>query len=273
MKKYVRISVLDSKRHMYLGAFTLLVWLATSTTASADENDARRLLKAMSDFMAAQTALSFNYDASLEVVAEDGQVLGLVSSGAVTMNRPNKIIATRSGGFADVQMSFDGKTFTLLGKNVNLYTQIEAPGTIDQLVDVLRDKYGRPLPGADLLLSNVNDALMSDVVGVKDLGSGVVGGVECDSLAFRSTEVDWQIWIAHGDKPYPCRYVITSKDVAGSPQYTVQTSNWKTGVEVAVTDFTFKNTTNATQVDLEALTGAGEIPEHFSPSAATGETE
>jgi hypothetical protein len=119
----------------------------------------------------------------------------------------------------------------------------------------------------------VNDALMPDVVGVKDLGSGVVGGVECDSLAFRSTEVDWQIWIAHGDKPYPCRYVITSKDVAGSPQYTVQTSNWKTGDAVAVTDFTFKNTTNATQVDLEALTGAGEIPEHFSPSAATGETE
>ena len=47
-------------------------------------------------------------------------------------------------------MVFDGKTLRLLGKNTNLYTQVEAPGTIDQLVDVLRDKYHRPVPAADL---------------------------------------------------------------------------------------------------------------------------
>jgi hypothetical protein len=43
-------------------------------------------------------------------------------------------------------MVFDGKALTLLGKNANLYAQIEAPGTIDQLVDLLRDKYHRPGP-------------------------------------------------------------------------------------------------------------------------------
>ena len=40
----------------------------------------------------------------------------------------------------------DGKTVTLLGKNSKLYAQVEAAGTIDQLVDVLRDKYHRPVP-------------------------------------------------------------------------------------------------------------------------------
>lgn len=270
MWKVPRSLVLVSKRPMVLGLFTLLLWLATSTVASADEADARKLLKAMSDYLASQKALSFNYDSILEVVTTDGQVLGVAASGDVVMNRPDKIIGTRSGGFADVRMSFDGKTFTILGKNVNLYTQIESPGTIDQLVDVLRDQYGRPLPAADLLLANVNDALMSEVVDVKDLGSGVIGGVECDSLAFRAAEVDWQIWIAQGEKPYPCRYVITSKNTAGSPQYSVQTSNWKTGSEVAVTDFSFKNTTGAQKVELEALQGAGELPDNFT---AAGETK
>lgn len=273
MKTFLRCPEPGARRSWFMAMLAFVVLLATSVTANADENDARRLLKAMSDYLASQTALSFDYDATLDVVAADGQVLGLAASGTVTMNRPDKIIATRSGGFADVEMRFDGKTFTLLGKNANLYTQIEAPGTIDQLVDVLRDQYGRPLPGADLLLSNVNDVLMSDVVGVKDLGSGVVGGVECDSLAFRNADVDWQIWIAHGDKPYPCRYVITSKDVAGGPQYAIQTSNWKTGSDVSATDFTFKNPTNATFVELDALTGAGDIPENFSPAAATGESK
>jgi hypothetical protein len=61
---------------------------------------------------------------------------------------------TRMSRFSNVEMVFDGKTLTLWGKNTNMYTQVEAPGTIDQLVDVLRDKYHRPVPGADMLISD-----------------------------------------------------------------------------------------------------------------------
>ena len=75
------------------------------------------------------------------------------------------------------------------------------------------------------------------VVDAKDLGSGVIRGVECDHLAFRTDEVDWQIWIAQGDRPYPCRYVITSNKIKGSPQYTVDVRDWKTGDEVASDSF------------------------------------
>ena len=41
-------------------------------------------------------------------------------------------------------MLFDGKTLTLLGKTANLYAQVDVPGTIDHLVDELRDKCNRP---------------------------------------------------------------------------------------------------------------------------------
>jgi hypothetical protein len=93
---------------------------------------------------------------------------------------------------------FGGKTLTLLGTKTNLYTQVEAPGTIDQLVYVLRDKYHRPVPAADLLMSNPYNELMPEVNDVKDLGSDVIHGIECDHLAFRTKDVDWQIWIAQG---------------------------------------------------------------------------
>ena len=49
--------------------------------------------------------------------------------------------------------------------------------------------------------------------------------------------MDWQIWIAQGDRPYPCQYVITSPKVKGSPQYTVDVRDWKTGAEVASDSF------------------------------------
>ena len=223
----------------------------------------RTLLKAMSDYMVSQKALSFEYDATLEIVTVDKQRLGLASSGSVILNRPDKIRAIRSGGFADLEMSFDGKTLTLLGKNLNIYSQLEVPGTIDHLVNELKDKYNRPLPAADLLLSNSYDEMMLDVVDVKDLGSGVIGGVECDHLAFRTKDVDWQIWIAQGDHPYPVRYVITSKFIDGGPQYSIQTRNWKTGSKVAATDFNFKNPTKADKVELKDLKGTDELPDHF----------
>lgn len=234
--------------------------LGTPMGASADEADAKRLLKAMSDYLVAQQAISLEYDATLEAITKEGQKLALASSGTLILNRPDKIRATRSSGFADVEMSFDGKTLTVLGKNLNIYAQQDVPGTVDNLVDELR-KHNRPLPAADLLLMDPYEVLMQDVVDVKDLGSGVIGGVECDYLAFRAKEVDWQIWIAQGDRPYPCRYVITSKLMKGEPQYSIQIRDWKAGAEVAATDFSFKNPTDAREVDLKKV--ADELPEHF----------
>lgn len=251
-----------SVRSLSAMALAMVLSLGTSMGASADEADAKRLLKAMSDYLAAQQAISFEYDAILEVITKDAQKLALASSGALVFSRPDKIRATRSGGHADVEMSFDGKTLTVVGKNLNIYAQQDVPGSIDNLVDELR-KQNRPLPAADLLLSDPYEALMLDVVDVKDLGSGVIGGVECDYLAFRAKEVDWQIWIAQGDRPYPCRYAINSTFMDGEPQYSIQIRDWKAGNEVAATDFTFKNPSDAKKVDLKDLKGTDALPAHF----------
>jgi hypothetical protein len=241
----------------------VLVQTAGIPAGRADEADAKRLLKAMSDYLAAQQAISFDYDVNFEIVSTQGEKIGLASSGALTLNRPDKLHMTRTGGFANVELVFDGKTLTLLGKNTNLYAQVEAPGTIDHLVDVLRDKYHRPVPAADLLMSNPYNALMPEVNDVKDLGSGVIHGLECDHLAFRTKEVDWQIWIAHGARPYPCRYVITSKKVTGWPQYTLDIWGWKTGAEVASVSFNLAIPAGARKLMPGEVPELNEIPGLF----------
>lgn len=251
-------------------ALALIVVSGTPWSASAGEAEAKELLKAMSDYMAEQKAISFAYDTNFEVVTKDHQKLLLASSGKVEMGRPDKFRATRSGGFANVEMTFDGKTLTLFGKDDNLYAQFEVPGTTDHLIDELRNKHHLPVPGADLLLTNVYEELMRDVTDVKDLGSGVIGGTECDHFAFRAKEVDWQIWIAQGEQPYPCRYVITSTQVDQAPQYSVQISDWKTGTDVVAEDFGFKAPTNAKQVDdPKKLIDIDELPDNF----VVGETK
>jgi len=226
---------------------------AIMPVAHADESAAKALFKAMSDYLAAQSAISFDFDSNLEIVTTQEQKIGLASSGTLTLNRPDKVRMSRTGGFADVEVVFDGKKVTLLGKNDKVFVQEEVSGTIDDLVDDLRNKFHRPVPAADLLMSDVNKQIMPLVTDVKDLGSGVIRGVECDHLAIRTAEVDLQIWIAQGDRPYPCKYVVTSRLVADGPQYSVEIRNWKTGDEVAVDSFAFQNATNAEKVDLKDL--------------------
>jgi hypothetical protein len=244
-------------------AMALTAGLGLATSANADEAYAKAQMKAMSDYMAKQTALSFAYDADLEIVTPDHQKLTLANSGAVNLSRPDKIRAKRNSGFSNVEMIFDGKTLTMLHKDANVYAQADVPGTLDHLVDELRDKFHKPVPGADLLLSNIYDQLMPNVTDTKDLGSGVIGGTECDHFAFRAQGFDWQIWIAQGDKPYPCRYSITSTRIDQGPQYSVQVRDWKTGSEVVADTFAFANTTNAKKIDVVDLGDVDELPSQF----------
>ncbi len=237
----------------------------TSISASrADEAQAKSLFKAMSDYLAAQKTISMEIDSNLEVVTQDGQKLALASSGALTLNRPDKLHATRKGGFADIELVFNGKAMTLLAKHANAYAQVEVPGTIDHLIDELRDRYKRPVPAADLLMADPYNHLMPLVVSTKDLGSGVIRGIECDHLAFRTEEVDWQIWIAQGARPFPCRYMITSNKVAGSPQYTIDVRSWKTGGQVARDKFSLQIPKGARKLEPGDLPDFDELPGLFA---------
>src|SRR5262249_2879706 len=121
--QYSRKRVTRTARVLVVIAMAMAV-TANMSAGQADEANAKSLLKAMSDYLAAQKAISFDYDSNLEIVSTQQQKIALVSSGTLTLNRPDKLHATRTGGFANVEMVFDGKTLSLLGKNANLYAQV-----------------------------------------------------------------------------------------------------------------------------------------------------
>lgn len=222
-------------------------------------DDAKDLLKAMSDFLVAQKTISFNYQSSLEAVTPDFEKLQFVSSGTANITRPDKLRVTRTGGFADIDVSFDGSTLTVHGKNLDAYAKIDGKGSLDELIDRLADA-GVEAPGADLLSAHVYDILMTDVTEAKHISGAFVDGVECEYLAFRTPELDWQIWIQTGPQPIPRRYVITSKHVVQAPQYTLEISDFKSGADFAATSYNIKIPANAKTVDLSELQSIDELP-------------
>ena len=56
-------------------ALALAAGIGMSPAAKADEAYAKNMLKTMSDYMTKQTAMSFGYDAGLEIVTVDHQKL------------------------------------------------------------------------------------------------------------------------------------------------------------------------------------------------------
>ena len=243
-------------------AFCCAASVSTSlvgTAYAAGSDQAESLFKAMSDYVSAQKDISFDVDTTVEIVTPDLQKVGLASSGAITLSRPDKIRVSRRGGLADAELVYDGNTLSLLGKNQNAFAKVATSGSIDELIETLRHDFSFSVPAADLLSSDPYGAMTSNITDSKDLGSGVINGRECDHLAFRTEETDWEIWIAQGEMPLPCRLTITSKLVSQAPQYRIDMTNWQTGGDVAADDFQIRAAADAKEVKPAELFGLDEV--------------
>jgi hypothetical protein len=248
-----------SKSALCLLAVMAMTGVSTRT-AWAEEGEAQSILKAMTDYVGHQESLSLKYDTDVEVVTPQVEKIQFSASGEVTMNRPNKFRISRTGGYADVEFISDGSTVTIYDRDGNRFAQVPGGGSFDDVVDRLRSEAPLELPGADLLLSKSYEALMQGVLEAKHIGRGVVEGVECEHLAFRNLDTDWQIWIEAGDRPVPRKYVITSKAVGAAPQYTLRLRDWKTGVTPAPDAFTCNPPAGSTGVAITVLDNLDEVP-------------
>lgn len=255
-------------RILSLGGMLAASILISAGDARADKDEAMKLLKAMSDYVSGQKTISASFDASIEVVTDELEKIQFNNSGQVLMARPDKFRASRVGGYADVELIFDGKTATVLGKGLNAYAQVPIAGTTDDMFDRLRADFGMQMPGADLLETKVFDVLSKDVVQAKYIGPAVIGGVECEHLAFRNDETDWQLWVQKGPQAIPRKLVITTKAVTGAPQYTLVIKEWKTDATPAANAFDFVAPKGAESVKLEDLTDIDELPAGVVKGAA-----
>ena len=247
---------------------TILVWLTllaailvvAPAQPQAQEGKAKTILKAMSDYVGRQQTIQLAFDSDIEIITPQLEKIQFTNSGEAVVARPDKLHAHRVGGYADVALYFDGKTVSVYGKHVNGYAQFDAPGTLDQLIHALRQGHGVALPGADLLLSNSYDLLVADVQESKHIGRGVIDGVECEHLAFRNFDTDWQLWVEVGERPIPRKLVITSKTINSAPQYTLRVKQWKTGMDPSPEAFAFIPPAGAQILDPNALIELDELP-------------
>lgn len=235
---------------------------AQDAPQAADQNrqEAIGIVKRMAQYVGSETDITLSFDSELEVVTPQMEKLQFNSSGKAQIHRPDAFRLSRTGGYADVELVFDGKSVTVFDKNTNTYATEPLKGSTDEVIDKLRGDLMLDLPAADLMIADSFNALMADVVEAKHIGRGVIDGVACEHVAFRNHDTDWQLWVEVGERPVPCKMVITSKTVGGAPQYTIRITDWHSGSQFPAGTFTFAPPAGAKKVDFKQLADVDEIP-------------
>jgi len=229
-------------------AAVCFVHSASAQPAGVDPK-ADTVLRAMTTYMAGLKQFSVRTENSLEVVTAEGQKIQFVAPASLTVSRPDKLKADRRGDIVEQSFYYDGKTLTLFNTGTKHYATVPAPANIDAMLEFAQTKLDVIAPGGDLIDTRAYDRLMQDVKSGVYLGLVAVGGQRCHHLAYRGAEVDWQIWVREGTKPLPCRYVITSKGVAGAPQFTLQVLDVNTQPTIAADSFRFVPPAGARRVE------------------------
>lgn len=215
-------------------------------------------LRKMSTTLANTAAFQVDADHVLEVMTSDGEKLQFMAKSQVTVERPNKLRSDRIGPIADLTVRYDGTHLSIYGKRKNLYATTEAPATIEETLDFARDTLGIEAPGADLIYKGAYAGLMEDVTSGRYIGLEPIGDRMCHHLAYRGNQTDWQIWVEDSDQALPCRYVITTKTLAGQPEFEVALTNWKLEPTLAPDFFAFTPPKGATEIEFLARPGEGE---------------
>jgi hypothetical protein len=253
-------------RLLALLALFLIAGLALPPAAISEEKlppevaaEADKTLKAMSEYMGALPSFFVKYDIESEIISTAGEKLQFSSSGQLVVRRPDRTHVVRDTGFSSGQLFIDGRTVSILSPTKNAYLQFEGPGTIEETMDSLRDEYGLDIPAADLLDAKPYDALVKGLKSGTYHGIAMVGGVAAHHLAFRTDEIDWQIWIRTGPAPLPLKFVITTKWMTAAPQYSIRFRDWQTGVETTDGTFRFQPPTDAVRWKSVVINELGEI--------------
>jgi hypothetical protein len=221
---------------------------------SGIDPQAEKLLRRMSDYLAGRQKFTLKAESTLEVVLTSGQKLQYDSPATLMVSRPNKLRAHRKGDIANQEFFYNGNTLTLYDPKENLYATTAAPATIDETLDFAREKLDIIAPASELLYKNAAEKMLKESSSGFVVGPSMVAGVKCTQLAFRGSEVDWQIWIEDGDKPLPRKFILTSKQVKGEPEFAVVIRSWDVAPKLADKGFTFTPPKGAKKIEFLQLT-------------------
>ena len=235
----------------------LFVVLSVETAIGGDVSDSSsidpkvdQILRQMSEYLESLKAFTFRTENTTDEIALAGSKLQFGQTVDIYVRRPDRLRANAEGDLANQQFYYDGKSITLFNKDKHVYTTLVAPDGIESALEYAQNAFEINAPLSDLIYHDAYRVLTKDVHSGHYVGLHRVRGVQCHHLVFIQDDIDWQIWIEIGQTPLPRKMVITSKWLAGGPQFTALMSYWKTSARLPEDLFIFTAPATAQKIEI-----------------------
>jgi hypothetical protein len=199
--------------------------LTPGTAASARDTQAMATLQRMADFLSQAQRFSVTAEIGFDVVQESGEKLEFGETRQFLIRRPDRVrvdITRRDGD------------------------------TLDEAIAYFINDLDMRFPLAELFSTRLAEALKAKVRSAYNVGPERIMGVPCEHIALRGDEADMQLWVAQGDRPLPCRLVITYRAAEGQPQFWAQFSDWNLSPDVSDARFVFTPPEGAVKIAFTA---------------------
>ena len=244
--------------------------LALAWADGGQAPDGREVLMRMADFLSKAPNWSVTVHTAYDALQPEGYKVEWNEVRTVTLSRPDRlrVESQRSDGARSLVV-FDGKKITTFDESAQVYAQAPRPGSVDDAVVYFVRDLGMRLPLAVLLLGRLPAELQQRVQSVEYVEKTATLGAPAYHLVGKTATVDFQLWIAEGDRPLPLRAVLTYKDSPGQPQFRAQFSDWNLDIKPADSLFTFTPPAGANQIPF-AATLAKIAPMRQAPAVRKG---
>ncbi|MEN8686717.1 MAG: DUF2092 domain-containing protein [Desulfuromonadales bacterium] len=197
-------------------------------------------LKKATDFLVAQPRFSFSARIFYDVIQTDGRRLQFEKTGEITLQRPNQLyVESRHDDGVWRKLWYQGEELSIADLSKNLHTQVKAPPSVDETLDMLEDLVREPQPLADLLYSDLSH-LQDHAIEADIVGDSLLDGLSCVHLAFRGETIDWQIWVELSATPFIRKVALSYREAPGNPQYVALINDWTTPEQFSDEIFQFK---------------------------------
>lgn len=235
-----------------LSALLCISTLHAEQTPRIDAN-ALSLLKSMSGTLANAKAMTFRSKSIHEVSAITGQLITFFSVGEVALKRPDKLRARHGGDAPAFDFYYDGSSVSAMAPQTKVFSTSYAPATIDDMLSGLQAETGIRFPSSPMLRSDPYAILTHDLISAVVVGPTRVDGIECNHLAFRCPNVNWEVWIDVSPEALPRRLAVTFTDKPGFPRTVIEFSRWKLHPSLSNSSFVFHKPAGFREIPFAAV--------------------
>ena len=205
-------------------------------------------LTRMSAYLRSIPAFQITLQTQRDDVDVYGQLITLSGGATYKVRRPDAFSIDLALPGLTGQYVYDGKTVAVYDLRSGYYVKFPGLPTIRATLELAETRYGATVPLDDLFTWSDGDDRTKALTSAHFIDKTRIAGQSVNHYAFRQPGIDWQIWIADGDRPAPLRVIIASSDDPDRPQFRTDLS-WNTAPQFAPDTFAFAPPPNARAID------------------------